>query len=143
MPFRKPPNISVFSSEKSHLIFFAWLPGKHYNCLHMARFLQIDVRFCCRSQEFIKAYFCHKTHRFLPLFVLENRSKTVPLLIICKPTDLPTASRLRSDGTSPKSHRLNLNHHRVFHLSGMAPFPSKLHHPLCGNVARVPELYVL
>lgn len=26
--------------------------------------------FCCRSREFIKAYFCHKTHRFLPLSVL-------------------------------------------------------------------------
>ena len=60
-----------------------------------------------RSREFIKAYFCHKTHRFLPLSVLGNRSKDLFLPIICKPTVLPTASRLRSEGTSLKSHRLN------------------------------------
>ena len=63
--------------------------------------------FCCRSREFIKAYFCHKTHRFLPLSVLGNRSKDLLLPIICKPTVLPTASRLRSEGTIQKSHRLN------------------------------------
>ncbi len=72
---------------------------------------------CCRgrSREFIKAYFCLKTHRFLPLSVLGNRSKTLRLPIICKLADLPTASRLRSEGTSPKSHRLNLNsfHDRI------------------------------
>lgn len=64
--------------------------------------------FSGRSREFIKACFFHKTHRFLPLYVLGNRSKTLLLPIkICKRTDVPTASRLRSDGTSPKSHRLN------------------------------------
>lgn len=40
--------------------------------------------------------------------VLGNRSKTLLLPIICKSTDLPTASRLRSEGTSLKSHRLNI-----------------------------------
>lgn len=71
--------------------------------------------YCGRSREFIKAYFCLKTHRFLPLYVLGNRSKTLLLPIICKPTDLPTASRPRSDGTCRKSHRLNLNssHDRI------------------------------
>ena len=56
--------------------------------------------FCVRSREFIKACFCRKTHRFLPLYVLGNRSKTLLLPIICKHTDLPTASRLRSEGIS-------------------------------------------
>ena len=65
--------------------------------------------FCCRSREFIKAYSCLKTHRFLPLPVLGNRSKDLLLPIICKSTDLPTASRLRSEGICPKSHRLNSN----------------------------------
>lgn len=63
--------------------------------------------FSGRSREFIKACFFHKTHRFLPLYVLGNRSKTLLLPIMCKFTYSLTASRLRSDGTSPKSHRLN------------------------------------
>lgn len=71
--------------------------------------------FCGRSREFIKACFCHKTHRFLPLSVLGNRSKTLLLPIICKSTYSPTASRLRSERTSLKSHRLDSNHHRAFH----------------------------
>lgn len=65
--------------------------------------------FCGRSREFIKACFSRKIHRFLPLCVLGNRSKALLLPIICKSTDLPTASRLRSEGTSLKSHRLNSN----------------------------------
>ena len=68
--------------------------------------------FSVRSREFIKACFCRKTHRLLPLYVLGNRSKTLLLLIICKRTDSPTASRLRSEGTSLKSHRLNINSSR-------------------------------
>ena len=65
-----------------------------------------------RSRELIKAYSCHKTHQFLPLSVLGNRSKDLLLPIICKPTVLPTASRPRSEGTSLKCHRLNLNSSR-------------------------------
>lgn len=65
--------------------------------------------FSSGSREFIKACFFRKTHRFLPLCVLGNRSKALLLPIICKRTDLPTASRLRSEGTSLKSHRLNSN----------------------------------
>ena len=68
--------------------------------------------FCVRSREFIKACFSLKTRRFLPLCVLGNRSKTLLLPIICKHTVLPTASRPRSDGTSLKPHRLNLNSSR-------------------------------
>ena len=84
--------------------------------LHMARLLQIDVK-CVAKFAFVrgnlsKRVFCRKTHRFLPLYVLGNRSKTLLLPIICKRTDLPTASRLRSEGTSPKFHRLNLNSSR-------------------------------
>lgn len=68
--------------------------------------------FSGRSREFIKACFRLETHLFLPLYVLGNRSKTLLLLIICKRTDSPTASRLRSEGTSLKSHRLNINSSR-------------------------------
>ena len=80
--------------------------------------------FSVRSREFIKAYFCLKTHRFLPLYVLGNRSKTLLLLIISKHTDLPTASRLRSDGTSLKPHRLNIRIliHQVFLQIRILPF---------------------
>lgn len=60
-----------------------------------------------RSREFIKACFFHKIHRFLPLCVLGNRSKTLLLPIICKRTNLPTVSRPHSEGISLKSHRLN------------------------------------
>ena len=81
----------------------------------MARLLHLDVecvaRFAIvrgRSRRFIKACCFLKSHRFLPLSVLGNRSKTLLLPIICKPTDFPIASRLRSEGTSLKSHRLNL-----------------------------------
>lgn len=81
----------------------------------MARLLHLDVecvaRFAIirrRSREFVKACYFLKSHRFLPLSVLGNRSKTLRLPIICKGTDLPTASRLRSEGTSLKSHRLDL-----------------------------------
>ena len=73
---------------------------------------QVCSQIRVRSREFIKACFFRKTHRFLPLCVLGNRSKALLLPIICKHTDLPTASRLRSKGTSPKFHRLNLNSSR-------------------------------
>ena len=75
----------------------------------MARLLQINVRFCGRSREFIKACFHLKTNRFFPLCVFENKSKCLLLLIICKHTYLPTASRLCSEGTSLNFHRLNSN----------------------------------
>ena len=67
--------------------------------------------FCVRSREFIKACFCLKTHRFLPLFVLGNRSKTLLLPIIGKCTDLPTASRLRSEVIYPKTCKIPLPQH--------------------------------
>lgn len=90
--------------------------GKKDYGLNVARLLQIDVK-CVAKFAFVrgnlsKRVFCRKTHRFLPLYVLGNRSKTLLLPIICKRTDLPTASRLRSEGTSPKFHRLNLNSSR-------------------------------
>ena len=85
------------------MVLRSWLQ-KYTSWLDCFRWMS---NFCVRSREFIKACFCRKTHRFLPLYVLGNRSKTLLLPIICKHTDLPTASRLRSEGTSPKSHRLN------------------------------------
>lgn len=94
-----------------HLFFF---PRQQADSLHMARLLHLDVEWMARfaivrgrSRKFIKACFSLKTHRFLPLPVLGNRSKTLLLLIICKRTDLPIVSRLLSEGTSLKSHRLN------------------------------------
>lgn len=82
-------------------------PRQPHDAFDMARLLQTVSNFGCRSREFIKAYFCLKTYRFLPLCVLGNRSKCLLLPIICKPTGLPTASRLCSGGTSLKSHCLN------------------------------------
>ena len=79
--------------------------------------------FSVRSREFIKACFCRKTHRLLPLYVLGNRSKTLLLLIICKRTDSPTASRLRSEGTSLKSHRLNI-------YNGIVPSNANIPEPI-------------
>lgn len=76
-----------------------------------------------RSREFINACFYHKTHRFFPLYVLGNRSKTLLLPIICKGTDLPTASRLRSEGASPKPHRLNI-------YSGIVPSNANIPEPI-------------
>lgn len=102
-----------------------------HNSLHMARLLHLDVKCVARfvivrgrSREFIKACFYLKTHRFLPLSVLGNRSKTLLLPIICKPTDLPTASRLRSEGTGLKSHRLNIRIliHQAFLQIRILPF---------------------
>ena len=52
------------------------------------------IRYASENRE--KADYL-KTHRFSPLSVLGNRSKTLLLLIISKHTDLPTASRLRSE----------------------------------------------
>ena len=77
-----------------------------------------------RSREFIKAYFFLKIHRFLPLYVLGNRSKTLLLPIICICTDLPTASRLRSEGTSLKCHCLNIRIliHQAFLQIRILPF---------------------
>lgn len=53
----------------------------------MARYVLIDVKSppndLIRSRELVKACFCLKTHRFLPLSVLRNRSKTMFLPIIC------------------------------------------------------------
>ena len=82
----------------------------------MARLLHLDVKCVARfvivrgrRGNLSKRVFTLKHNRFLPLSVLGNRSKTLLLPIICKPTDLPTASRLRSEGTGLKSHRLNSN----------------------------------
>ena len=76
-----------------------------------------------RLRKFIYACFYHKTHRFLPLYVLGNRSKTLLLPIICKGTDLPTASTLRSEGTSPKPHHLNI-------YSGIVPSNANIPEPI-------------
>ena len=83
--------------------------------------------FSVRSREFIKACFCLKTHQFLPLSVLGNRSKTLLLPIICKPTDLPIASRLCSKRTSLKSHRLNSD---VTKTHIQCPVLSPIHFPV-------------
>ena len=110
-------HIHIFQRELNPNLFRVDLAlGKQDNRLDMARLLQIDVK-CVAKFAFVrgnlsKRVFCRKTHRFLPLYVLGNRSKTLLLPIICKRTDLPTASRLRSEGTSPKFHRLNLNSSR-------------------------------
>ena len=106
-------NFKVEKTEKS-------LEISVFSCLHLfqalnlARLLHLDVEWMARfaivrgrSRKFIKACCFLKSHRFLPLSVLGNRSKTLLLPIICKRTDLPIASRLRSEGTSLKSHRLN------------------------------------
>lgn len=97
---KKPVNTLLFA------IYFSFLDIKHTvsTWVDCSRLMS---DFSGRSREFIKACFSLKTRRFLPLCVLGNRSKTLLLPIICKRTDLPTASRLRSEGTSPKSHRLN------------------------------------
>lgn len=97
----------------SYQYFSVAHPLEEANTFYMARLLQIDVKYVAKFAfvrgNLSKRVFCRKTHRFLPLYVLGNRSKTLLLPIICKSTDLPTASRLRSEGTSLKSHRLNSN----------------------------------
>ena len=90
----------------THHPYFLDINTTHSTWLDCSRLMS---DFSSGSREFIKACFFRKTHRFLPLCVLGNRSKALLLPIICKRTDLPTASRLRSEGTSLKSHRLNSN----------------------------------
>ena len=63
--------------------------------------------------------------------------------IICKSKDLPTASRLRSEETSLKAHRLNSIHHRVSRHADMVPFLSRSHHPLCDHAVHVRAPYAL
>ena len=100
------PEIALF--QAFFTIYFCTFDSKHTvsTWLDCSRLMS---DFSSGSREFIKACFFRKTHRFLPLCVLGNRSKALLLPIICKRTDLPTASRLRSEGTSLKSHRLNSN----------------------------------
>ena len=97
---------------KDFYISFLWSNVTHSTWLDCSRLMS---DFSGRSREFIKACFSLKAHRFLPLYVLGNRSKTLLLPIICKRTDSPSASRLRSEGISLKSHRLNPNssHDRI------------------------------
>ena len=120
----------IFALKPQHLVvkpyFFFSFPQyciiiTHSTWLDCSRLMS---DFSVRSREFIKAYFCLKTHRFLPLYVLGNRSKALLLLIICKRTDSPTASRLRSEGTSLKPHRLNIRIliHQVFLQIRILPF---------------------
>ena len=108
----------IFSKKKkvpknqhffTHHPYFLDINTTHSTWLDCSRLMS---DFSGRSREFIKACFRLETHLFLPLYVLGNRSKTLLLLIICKRTDSPTASRLRSEGTSLKSHRLNINSSR-------------------------------
>ena len=100
---RKTPYFKHFSAPRPHFLDSRTTVSTWLDCSR----LMSD--FSSGSREFIKACFFRKTHRFLPLCVLGNRSKALLLPIICKRTDLPTASRLRSEGTSLKSHRLNSN----------------------------------
>ena len=107
---------SAYSVKPRKIAALSVVPCQQNHALNVARLLQIDVK-CVAKFAFVrgnlsKRVFCRKTHRFLPLYVLGNRSKTLLLPIIGKHTDLPTASRLRSKGTSPKFHRLNLNSSR-------------------------------
>ena len=112
----------IFSKKKkvpknqhffTHHPYFLDINTTHSTWLDCSRLMS---DFSGRSREFIKACFRLETHLFLPLYVLGNRSKTLLLLIICKRTNLPTASRLRSEETSPKSHPLDLRDfiHLVF-----------------------------
>ena len=111
-PILKFGHIHIFQRELNPNLFRVDITlGKQDNRLNMARLLQIDVE-CVAKFAFVrgnlsKSVFAVKHTDFYPLYVLGNRSKTLLLLIICKRTDSPTASRLCSDGTSPKSHRLN------------------------------------
>ena len=105
---RKPPKWR-FSLYLSYFLSSRQSSRQHSTWLDCSRLMS---DFSGRSREFIKACFRLETHLFLPLYVLGNRSKTLLLLIICKRTDSPTASRLRSEGTSLKSHPLNINSSR-------------------------------
>ncbi len=100
------------------MTLFLYLSQQNYR-LNMARLLHLDVE-CVAKFAFVrgnlsKRVFAVKHTVFLPLYVLGNRSKTMLLPIICITTDLPTASRLRSEETSLKAHRLNSNssHDRI------------------------------
>ena len=105
----------MLTSQKARRCATLWslfiFPWQQADALRMARLLHLDVE-CVAKFAFVrgnlwKRVFFHKIHRFLPLCVLGNRSKTLLLPIICKLTNLPTASRPHSEGISLKSHRLN------------------------------------
>lgn len=106
---RKSPEIRHFSAL-DFIFLTAILRSQHGTIAPDGCRVCSQIR--VRSREFIKACFFHKIHPFLPLCVLRNRSTPLLLPIIYKHTVLPTASRPRSDGTSLKSHRLNLNSSR-------------------------------
>ena len=82
----------------------------------MARLLQIDVKYpqncSVRSRKYVNGIFGLKNAIFTTANVLGNRSTSTALLIIWSHPDLSIVSRPRSDGTSLKSHRLNLNSSR-------------------------------
>ena len=91
-------------------------PRHQDNTLNMARLLQIDVKNppdrAVRSRKYINGIFDFKIAIFSTALVLGNRSIWLSLLINMEPANPPIASILRSEGTSPKSHRLNLNSSR-------------------------------
>ena len=115
-PFTSASITGLFTPNINDIACIQFSVAQEAHSFHMARLLHLDVEWMARfaivrgrSRKFIKTCYLLKSHRFFPLSVLGNRSKTLLLPIICKPTDFPIASRLRSEGTSLKSHRLNSN----------------------------------
>lgn len=104
------PEIHCFLHFFAILFFDFWY---QYYALHMARLLHLDVecvaRFAFIRGNLSKRVFALKYTDFFLCAFSEAGQSACSYLIICKPIDLPTASKLRSDGTIPKSHRLNSN----------------------------------
>ena len=97
-------------SYAQYILYGAPIMCSSFVLNNLARLLQIDVK-CVAKFAFVrgnlsKRVFVSKHTDFCPCTFSETGQR--PLLpIICKSTDFPTASRLRSEGTSLKSHRLN------------------------------------
>ena len=116
-PVLKLRHIHIFQRELNPNLFGVdFSLGKQDYSLNMARLLQIDVKNppdrAVRSRKYINGIFDSKIAIFSTALVLGNRSIWLSLLINMEPANPPIASILRSEGTSPKSHRLNLNSSR-------------------------------
>lgn len=104
-----------------HLLFLPITTIRHhYHCLDMARLLQIDVKYVAKFAfvrgNLSKRVFCRKTHRFLPLYVLGNRSIWLFLLIIWNRQILqsPQSYALRKQVRNPIASTLEILYIRFF-----------------------------
>lgn len=110
----------VYSVKPRKIAVLSIVSCQQNHALNVARLLQIDVKYVAKFAfvrgNLSKRVFCRKTHRFLPLYVLGNRSIWLFLLIIWNRQILqsPQSYALRKQVRNPIASTLEILYIRFF-----------------------------